>query len=55
MSMNEIGGKLLENINKEPVFYKAQNNDKPIWILAAKHNQPIQKRYVKNIDSTRCV
>lgn len=55
MSMNEIGGKLLENINKEPIFYRAQNNDKPIWELAAKHNQPLQKRYVKNIDSTRCV
>ena len=55
MSMNEIDGKLLENINKEPVFFKAQNNDKPIWILAAAHNRPLQKRYVKNIDSTRCV
>jgi len=49
MSMNEIGGKLLENINKEPVFYKAQNNDKPIWVLAAKHNQPLVKRYVKTL------
>ena len=56
MSMREIGGKLLENINKEPIFYRTENNSKPIWELAAVNNKKqLEKRYVRSVDSTGCV